>query len=1231
MRDKKFEILSCSIDQDQVNVAQQWANTFIHNSKDDHAVNMTQLLLACLACGDFGVRSYLSKSSELQAPSTQLSIVDYVSHASRVILDYQELSEANRKELLKFFPAPGGDNKVFARSATHNVYRSGEGEIVEGKGFLLGVIGQLPEMIKSALDFGINIAMGGNGQKNFYGKKISTNGYSGHFYFHRNDRDNLLMLGLEQSAPAASPLAFIWGAEKYPEDVQQNHDQFGQGHSLTGASDTYTAAGSLYFSDPVYQAKLLLEKGVFPPDKYGAMQVKVTDVNWPKIKEFLELLRAKSDDLHKEQLLDLLLTKPSSAKPAKDDYKSYIALDFQSYLKRVYQVFISEEELDTESQSRFLALQANLLVTIKKLQQGQIENYELFKEQIKEIIGTKNTPPEYLKAIIRIQQLFELQLKIDPLLHQTHQELLLRNQYDDLQEESKVILEKLLEIQRYFREQPPTIEQKELQVFLLQLDMQINELENPFASKEPVDLESSWVMCDVPISINTDSIEKLRQTIERAKALTKQSPLTLKGRGGVSFPQVLLGWQERLLPLSQINLIDYTELNLNDLAKQFNDYVDFLALQAETLNLWEHDPLQTANLLVNYSDKNPELAHGYAFVAQYRESTILRRLFTLDTLALSTHRFKPYEVPNARCREQEQSPLCYWGKVSTLLTAGSDVIAMLRTLKNLQTIKASWEDMSRTATLLQESVARFEKARKEVTNHLSKIPQEPSGEVFESPFFYSISEKALQEMDGLQLATICLEELNAKKPSILLKRITSNPELWQCMDKALQSKMVDFTNRKDNAKEKIIVLGQIRHFWELVQQFKENTDVTIKEGFFAELQSLSRETSYIFILGGDETIKNAQNELTQLREFLLLLQRFATEEKDKNAALQLLEQGYQKLTENERKYYAPQLLRAKEITCQFCLDKINSSITIDERRTKFGIFHQIFEVLPPKSQEQFKAEHEVKQKEESLYALHERLATAVLVNDKHQKFNDELFATTIQNFENVKSELTSECAKKVHKQITRAKAIYEMLLRDKVIGERDSSNSIDTLLNQLEPILDAIKGSLHGQLVETALQDDVFKVAILKKVRAHKKFTSALIQDLFTLKEFRDQKITLSQTKHYDKEYDQSINQFYARALNIRLSELPIKKQGEKIIDAANNEFKHRHDGIRLIADVVMMVTVLGLLAGLGRLALNKTFFFSSYLSDIKTDREVELKEDWLVKDLPEDGSDARIIAAPAA
>lgn len=171
MPDKKSEILSCTIEQDQVAVAQQWANTFIYNSKDDIAVHITQLLLSCLASGDFKVRPYLSKSPELQAPSDQLSIADYLSHASRIILDYQDLTGESREELLNYFPTPDGRNNVFSRSATHNVRRDMGGEIVEGKGFLLGLMGQLPGLIKTPQDFGINIAMGGDGQDNFYGKK----------------------------------------------------------------------------------------------------------------------------------------------------------------------------------------------------------------------------------------------------------------------------------------------------------------------------------------------------------------------------------------------------------------------------------------------------------------------------------------------------------------------------------------------------------------------------------------------------------------------------------------------------------------------------------------------------------------------------------------------------------------------------------------------------------------------------------------------------------------------------------------------------------------------------------------------------------------------------------------------------------------------------------------------------------------------------------------------------
>ncbi len=1216
MFDKKFEILSCSIDQDQVTVAKQWANTFVYNSKDDLAVNMTQLLLACVACGNFGIRPYLSKSSELQAPSEQLNIVDYLSHASRIILDYQELTGSNREELLKYFPEPG-ENNIFSRSATHNVRRGGEGEVLEGKGFLLGVMGQLPGIIKTPLDFGINIAMGGEGQENFYGKKISANGYSGHFYFHHNSSDRLLMLGLEQSAPSASPLEFVWGTKKYSEEVQQNHDQFGQGHSLTGASDTYTAAGSLYFSDPIYQTKLLLEKGIFPPDKYGAMQVRITDENWPHVKQFLAKLSALSDEEHKKQLLELLLTKPVTATSAKSEYLSYIALDFDSYLKRVYQTFISGSVLDVESRETFLELQSHLLATIKKLQQGHIESYELFKQQIANIIEIKNIPPAYQQAIIRIQQLFELQLKIDSKLNETHQELLLKNQYDDLQEESKIILEKLLRIQKYFQEQPPIEEQRELRGFLKQIDMQIKELQSPFASpfKEVVDLSTSWVMCEPPVSITMDSIDQLRQTIERAKLLTK--PNTLKSMGGISFPQLISGWEEKLLPLSQINLIDYTELNLSDLAKQFNQYVDVLAEQAETLNLWEHHPSQTTNILVDYSKQSPEIALGHAFVAQYRESTILRRLMTLDPSNLGTLRFKPYEDPAAEFRKHQ--PHAYWSKVNTLLTAGSDLIAMLRTLKNQQMMNASWEEMSQTATLFQNTVERFKKANENLTIHLSKASQEAPVEVFESPFFYPISDEILQKMNGVQLATVCLEELNAKTPSALVKRITNNPELWKRMDTALQTEKEDFKRRKDDVEKKITALRQIRQFWELEGQFKENTILETKEQLLVELQRVSTESSAIF--GAPEAIKEAQMEFTQLREFLLLLQNIETEE-EKYTALQLLEQKYQKLPENEQKQYLAQLNQAKVFVYQVYFEKINASQTIESKRANFHILNQLFEKLPCDVQKRFEIGHEVTQKEESLYKLYDFVEKTTSVNIKQFVLDGTNFSTAIEDFENLNDTLTSECAKKVHKQLIRLRVIYTKLLESEVIKP---GNCIDALLKQLEPMLDDIDNDLQSKLIAAMLQDQIFAQAILKGI--HKKPSSALIQDLVTIKMFRDQKIELSKKEGFDREYNQSMERFYEKALNIRLSDVPLQKQAQDILDAAKTEFSHRHDTRRLIADVIMLISILGLAVGVVRWGSGRTFFFS----DAKTDREVELKDHWLSNELPEEGTEARILTAPAA
>ncbi|KTD14790.1 hypothetical protein Lgra_0493 [Legionella gratiana] len=426
----KTTIIKNNIKEDQLAVATQWLNTFKHNASDDTATNISKLLLACVARGDFKTRSSLLKDKELTHPSDVLTSIDYLSHASRVIIDYKNLSTENLNEFLAFFPE-AGKNGVVSRSATHGVIRKGD-KVTELKGFLLGVMGQVPTLIKTPYDFGVNIAMGGEGEKNLVGKNISKNGFSGHMYFHHYAPDQLMMLGLEQSAPSSSILEAIWGHSK-EEGIQSDTDQFGQGHSLMGASDTFTAAGSLYFSDPVYQAKLLSETGTVTPDKYGAMQVTLNDDNWTQIKEYLETLKSnfdKSDELVMEQLM----TPPSTAVKKDLEIESYIALDFKAYLKNIRPLLdeVDPSVLDILVESQ-MKLQSKLLLNIEALSKGYtVDAYQEFLETFKQISEVANTPKAYIEAISRVGDLFELQRKIDPKLKQTHEDLIIQQRCNEL-------------------------------------------------------------------------------------------------------------------------------------------------------------------------------------------------------------------------------------------------------------------------------------------------------------------------------------------------------------------------------------------------------------------------------------------------------------------------------------------------------------------------------------------------------------------------------------------------------------------------------------------------------------------------------------------------------------------------------------------------------------------------------------------------------------------------------
>lgn len=406
----KQMIVASSIEQDQQRVASQWLNTFKYNRHDDAATTMIKCLLACIAKGDFSISTAANQPNQTSRPSTVLSIVDYLSHASRIIIDYQQLSAEHQQQLLAIFAIK--DNGAFSRTSTHAVARDIEtSNAKELKGFMLGLKGMLPGAVKTPQDFGINIAMGGEGQLNFVGKTITNNGYSGHFYFNRNDDEQLLMAGLEQSTPVTNLSSLLFHGARQEDGLQDGIDQFDQAHSMKGASDTFTAAGSLYFSDPVYQAKLLTEKGALVPNKYNGMIVQLTDENWPAIKAFIETLN--SDALQLEQLLQAPSTAVTQTYPITD----YLSFDFAKYLQRILILLPAGDE------SQKLLMQQKhdqLLSCLHDFQAGRIDKLEQFNTLISEINSDPLLAEDYKKGIVRLQWLVEQQLALNPDLKNIH-------------------------------------------------------------------------------------------------------------------------------------------------------------------------------------------------------------------------------------------------------------------------------------------------------------------------------------------------------------------------------------------------------------------------------------------------------------------------------------------------------------------------------------------------------------------------------------------------------------------------------------------------------------------------------------------------------------------------------------------------------------------------------------------------------------------------------------------
>ncbi|HHF7344470.1 TPA: hypothetical protein ACPSKB_000875 [Legionella feeleii] len=503
----KKEILSSSRQKDKERVARKWANTFFFNS--DAATAAARLLMSCVAQGELLVRDF--STTVLQRPHASFSIADYLSHGSRILIDYHELSPGQRDELLALIPDTLNPDCV-ARSATHDASRNDDGLIIEGKGFLLGMKGQLPSVLKSYCDFGINIAMGGNGQTNEVGKTIRSNGYSGHFYIHRNDAQQLLMMGLEQTAPVASFWELFHKKKQDAEQEQWGTDQYGQGHSLTGASDTYTAAGSLYFSDPVLQVKCLVEDNCFPPDKYGAMHVKLTNENWLEIKKMLEEMNNADQDC----LFNILMESPVSATKVPRKYTNYLTVDFRRYFQSFSDLF-----LDSVQKNLVKDLQNKLLKLIRDFQEG-IANYQELESCIQTLLELP-LPEPYKKAISDFKELLAKQLDENKGLEKNCQQFFLDKEFEELQEEQVCTLQKLSLVENFFITYAELFKkenEQDLSNFIESLQHCGNSLRS-MTEPSPEDMSKSW---QVLPAITAERIMQFRLCLLEATNLLAKIP-----------------------------------------------------------------------------------------------------------------------------------------------------------------------------------------------------------------------------------------------------------------------------------------------------------------------------------------------------------------------------------------------------------------------------------------------------------------------------------------------------------------------------------------------------------------------------------------------------------------------------------------------------------------------------------------------------------------------------------
>nr|HAT8714525.1 hypothetical protein [Legionella jordanis] len=656
----------------------------------------------------------------------------------------------------------------------------------------------------------------------------------------------------------------------------------------------------------------------------------------------------------------------------------------------------------------------------------------------------------------------------------------------------------------------------------------------------------------------------------------------LKLDGTLSLPAIAEAWTTDLA-LAKAAEIDFSEIQLHALIERFNSYIEAIAAHAEASNFWQKNRSEddgipaNHNMLSPHHDGNNGLQYGHAFVPQYRESTILCRLLTLNPQNQGAIRIKPYEEPSRLFSSEHEESV--WNILQTISLAGLDIFTSVRAVKKLQEDNSSDLTSQENIAISINNLKQALQTLKESHGKLLKLfehSEEASFPEYDSLFFYPISDKELALMNGAQLATICLEELNASQPSLLIYRIVRDEQLWQKLKTALVEHRAEFLNRQDQCEKKIADLMLFRQ---------------------------------------------------QIQAFQIAHTAFSVEEnlEQKELALHELEEMFAVLPEAFQAENNLQLIKAKEelrlLHLQAELDihfaEFNAA-SFENFSQKYHSLCQFFEALPHEVQSNTR----IKFNKQGLIHL--------AYKTMGDWMNPASLSSKISSFEQVRNTFgqVEEAPRgliDLFQQLEKQHHIYQLLAQ--ILPQNSPSEQLNIDITKLEECTKHLEQSLQ-QRFKTAVFGDLILWNALK-ASPLSQLSAEVVEDILALRVFHQQKLELNKENEFGEKYSASLNKFYEQAVGIRLSDKPAKQQADAILEAAHKEFSHRHDTRRLLADVLLVIATL--FGGLGAIFMAARVFIQkqpAFFSKTATEREVDLRK-WV--NIPvEDEANTRLVSVPA-